>query len=148
MNFVAAVKILAAVVYNKIDENTPCVQEYTNVMKCLHTKGNDVCFSCILDTVAGVQDNITFPDLVESNVCGELAHCASEKCDPGCSGEWSILHTCAETWEDIYAEDADICPGLGGVVPTKQPEEPQIMVEDFTLPFNYTNAGLETMPSC
>jgi hypothetical protein len=144
MNFIAAVNILSAVVYGS-DDKTPCVPEYTNVMKCMRTKSNDACLTCILDSVAGLQDNITFPALIESNICSELADCASEICDPGCKQEWSTLHTCAEKWAEEFAEDADICAGLGQAASAKK--DSPILVQDFHLPFNYTNAGLENVQS-
>ena len=149
MNFVAAVEILHAVVYGQ-RSTTPCVPEYTNVAKCLQTKNNDACLVCILDVQAAiVQDNMTFPDLLASNYCGELHSCATEKCDTGCSSEWSALYTCAEDWADKHAEDAEICPGLEKAVSFSPDKEARnmdsILVQGFDLPFNYTNS--ESMAS-
>jgi hypothetical protein len=146
MNFIAAVEILEAVVYGTVKKNTPCVTEYTNVMQCMRTKNNDACLTCILDSVAGLPGgNLTWPALIESNICSELAICASEICDPGCNQEWSTLRTCAEKWADEFGEEADICPGLGQAASAKK--DSPILVQDFHLPLNYTNAGLENMQS-
>lgn len=88
---------------------------------------------------------MTFPELVESNICSELARCASEKCDPGCSEEWITLYSCAEIWAEEYAEDVQVCEQLDEAVSAKR--QRPILVQDFNLPFNYTNAGLEALPS-
>jgi hypothetical protein len=119
MNFIAAVQILEAVVYGTVKKDTPCVTEYTDVLQCMSIKNNDACLSCILDSVAGLGGNMTWPSLIESNICNELALCASETCDPRCKQEWSTLHTCAQKWADEFGEEADICPGLGHAASAK-----------------------------
>ena len=156
VNFGAFVRILSVVVNNKVEEETPCVPEVVGVSKCIFNKGNNVCLSCILDVVAGeVLDNMTFPDLLESNFCGELHKCKTQKCDAGCGSEWNALHQCAEEWGEKNAEDAQICPGIEKSAPTASnkavssaPNNAPILVQDFVLPFNYTNSGIENMATC
>ena len=144
MNFIAAIQILSAAVKGDT-ETTPCIPEYTSVLTCMRDRGNDVCFSCILDSVSKTKGNITFTALVESNLCDDLTACAVEKCDPGCSLEWNTLYTCAEGWAKHHAEDADICKGLSELA--LDPKDAPILIQDFILPQNYTRFGLE-MSSC
>ena len=90
---------------------------------------------------------MTFPDLVDSNFCGELRNCAVDVCDKRCSPEWSTLYTCAEDWADKHAEDAEICPGLEKAVDSDFP----IVFHDFVLPFNYSDSAVAVeskMQSC
>jgi hypothetical protein len=143
MNFIAASYILSAIIHKKVEEDTPCVPEYTKVLKCMRSKGNGVCFSCILDSIARLNENTTVKEIVDSSLCVDLHTCATEKCDPGCNSEWNTLYTCSEKWSAENAEDVDICPGLGKVASSAKP----IVVQDFFLPFNYTNAGLEKTQS-
>lgn len=156
VNFGAFVRIVSVLANNKIEDETPCVPEIVSVTKCISDKGNGICFSCILDVVAGeVQDNMTFPDLLASNFCGELHKCKTQKCDAGCGSEWSTLYQCAEEWGEKYAEDAQICPGIEKSASTDSnkaissaPNNAPILVHDFVLPFNYTNSGIENMATC
>eukprot|EP00956_Cyclotella_meneghiniana_P021980 scaffold40799_cov31-Cyclotella_meneghiniana.AAC.8 len=148
MNFIAAELIIYAAVFGA-DKDTPCVPEYTHVLQCLFSIGNDACFTCIIDAVhQEVQDNTTFSALVDSNFCGELRNCAVDVCDIRCGPEWSTLYTCAEEWAEKYAEDAEICPGLEKAVGSASGDNvAPINIHDFVLPFNCTDVGVENMAS-
>jgi hypothetical protein len=107
MNFIAAVEILEAVVYGTVKKDTPCVTEYTDVLQCMSIKNNDACLSCILDSVAGLGGNMTWPSLIESNICNELALCASETCDPRCPG---LGHAAsAKCFDSLRGVEKNVC---------------------------------------
>lgn len=148
MNLFAAYNIFTSIVFNKLDETTLCGSEIYHLVTCMRANGDGGCYSCIVDTFAAIQVNITFPALMESSLCQELHTCATEKCNPACGTEWSSLHTCAEEWADEHAIDVDICPDLGKLSSSSQ-EDP-IVLRDFELPFNYTSTGAEqkVMSTC
>ena len=108
----------------------------------MQSRKNTVCFSCILDSVANLefQENTTLPALVEHGLCSDLAHCASEKCDPACGPQWMTLNTCADKWAEKNTEEvADICDGLGKAGSAAYAP---ILIQGFTAQYNHTSSGL------